>query len=343
MIKSFTSFILEAKAPAPEEKKGGKNFHLGRAYETATAIELAKRTAAKNNPSQKARNAVMQQFHNESMEHFNPEQRAEILKRGKDSARVYLDKLKSSEGISPEHVSEVHHTYAGIDNLVGKKVSQQDNPHDVMVKTTKKMKYGGNLHGASLKFNPGTLTNNTMNTFDQMMASSGFKTKAKAIWTAKKKKLGIENHTGDQLKEIRDKPFIKKANQEAQNEAGEDHAKAFNSGNVKQKRSFMMNVMKANPAVPYHYVVGAKGGKAEDINEKKQYALARGAKDFHAYHTGNGIVHITDHLGQSVMMFEHRPTHGAFNSIQVNGKLGTGKVPKPVQAMIDAKSKKVKK
>jgi hypothetical protein len=32
------------------------------------------------------------------------------------------------------------------------------------------------------------------------------------------------------------------------------------------------------------------------------------------------------------MSYEHRPTHGAFSSIQVNGKLGTGKPAGPTSA-----------
>lgn len=320
-MKGFISFIIEgAKSAAAEASE--TNTPRGAAYETATALWVHNNSGAKNNPAQKQRVAQMQAMHRDSMSQLTPEVRKQVKQYAENSGRAYLSSLQK-EGIRPADVREVHHTYAGIDHLVGKKVDRAGNPHDIMIKTNK-----GQLHGASLKFKSGTLSNNTHNSFDQMMRSAGFKnSNIKGTWDAKMKKLGILGHSGAQLKEIRDNPTIVKANAQAQDEAAAHHAQVFNGGKLAMQKSMLNQVMKSGPAVPYHYVVGDKG-TSEAVLQKKQYKLLNGAKKLQAVTTPGGHVHVLDHAGNHIITFSHRPTHGSFRSIQVNGKLGTGGVPK---------------
>ncbi len=319
MIPRFINFILEAKSAAAEAS--ASNTPRGAAYETATALWVHNNTAAKKNPAQRERVARMQQMHAEAMQKLTPEVQKQVKQYAENSGRAYLSSLQK-EGIKPEDVHEVHHTYSGIDHLVGNRVDRSGNPHDIMIKTKR-----GELHGASLKFKSGTLSNNTHNSFDQMMNNAGFKSNIKGVWDAKMKKLGIDQHTGAELKEIRDKPAIVKANAEAQTEAAAHHATVFNGGNLAAQKKMLNQVMKSSPEVPYHYVVGDKG-TSDAILQKKQYVLLNKAKKLRAMTTPGGHVHILDHDNNHIITFSHRPTHGSFNSIQVNGKLGTGSTPK---------------
>lgn len=317
MIK-FKSFLLEAEEAA---KASGDNTALGAAYETATALHLHNSTGSKNNKDAEhvKRIQAMEKLHKEAMAKLPPEKQKAAVESGKRSAEAYMNSLKTNHGIDPKHVHEVHHTYAGIDHLVGKKVDRAGNPHDVAIKTK-----DGKIHGASLKFKPGTLSNSTHNSFDKLAQQHGIDLNTKSHWDEHMKKAGLAGKSGKEIKAVRKDAKVLKLNTAAQNAAGAHHADAFNKADHTKVKKFMQSLMKSNPHTDYDYVVGSKG-TSEPIKDKKHYQLVNKAKSFKFDHTGNGKVRVTDHAGNHLMTFEHRPTHGAFSSIQVNGKLGTAK------------------
>jgi len=325
---SFSHYIAEAKNNSAAAEASGSNTALGAAYETATALRLHALTGSSKNKNKDhlARIKAMEDLHKQSMKALSPEKRKQVLEYANNSATAYLESLKKNHKINPADIAEVHHTYAGIDSLLGKKVDRAGNPHDIVIKTK-----SGQLHGASLKFKPGTLSNSTTNTFDQASNAAGIKTDITGIWNAAKKKAGLAGLSGKEIKARRDDPKVLAANKAAQTAAAKHHAEAFNAAKPAQKKMMLQSLMKTSPDLDYDYVVGSKK-TSEPIMQKKHTQLVNNAKDFTAQHTPGGVVHIYDQAGNHVMSYEHRPTHGAFSSIQVNGKLGTGKPAGPTSA-----------
>lgn len=297
------------------------NQALGQAYETATALHLHKITGSSQNkdPEHLKRIQKMETDHEASMKKLDPVKRKEAVEAGKKSAEAYVGSLKTNHGIDAKDIHQVHHTYAGIDKVIGKKVSQAQNPHDVAIVTK-----SGKVHGASLKFKPGTLSNSPVKSFDTTSAKHGINTNTAGIWGKKKKEAGLAGKSGKEIKQFRDNPEVKAANAKAQHDSAKHHADEFNKASTKQHRSFLQDITKSNPDVDYDYVVGSKG-TSEPIGSKNIHQLIKNAKSFKAVHNGTNLVRINDHEGRHLMTFEHRPTHGAFNSVQVNGKYGTGK------------------
>jgi hypothetical protein len=328
-MRSFLAFLREdflvERDTSAAAAASANNNALGAAYETATALRLHSMTGSSKNKdaAHKKRIERMQTLHDASMTSLSPEKQKQVLEYANNSATAYLDSLKKNKGIKPEDIHEVHHTYAGIDDLMGKKVDRAGNPHDIAIKTK-----DGTLHGASLKFKPGTLSNSTTNTFDQASNAAGIKTDITGIWNAAKKKAGLEGLSGKEIKARREDPQVLAANKAAQLAAAKHHSEAFNSAKPAQKKAMLQSLMKTSPDLDYDYVVGSKK-TSEPIMEKKHTQVVNNAKDFKATHTPGGVVHIHDQDGNHVMSYEHRPTHGAFSSIQVNGKLGNlgGKKP----------------
>lgn len=337
------NFLIERAMTAASKEAAAegssKNFSRGHAYETATAIWLHENTAAKHNmdPGQRERFQRMMDEHKQHIGKMSQQEQMEIYANAEKSGKAYLESLKREEGINPEDVHEIYHTYAGIDPFFNKKVSKTGNPHDIVVRT-----HDGRAHGASLKFKSGTLSNNTANSYDEMMRRNGFNSNIGGVWDAKKREIGLSGLSNKEIKAIRDKPSVVRANAEAQHMAGEHHAETFNSGKLAQQKALLNEIMKANPDMPYHYVVGDKG-TSEDILKKKQYQLFRNAKSLNAVHTGNGVVHIVDHEGNHIVSVEHRPTHGSFLSIQANTKLGTGKRSNALPPLPQPQQQQVKK
>lgn len=321
-MRSFLAFLREdflvERDTSAAAAASANNNALGAAYETATALRLHSMTGSSKNKdaAHKKRIERMQALHDASMTSLPPEKQKQVLEYANNSATAYLDSLKKNKGIKPEDINEVHHTYAGIDDLMGKKVDRAGNPHDIAIKTK-----DGTLHGASLKFKPGTLSNSTTNTFDQASNTAGIKTDITGIWNAAKKKAGLEGLSGKEIKARREDPQVLAANKAAQLAAAKHHSEAFNSAKPAQKKAMLQSLMKTSPDLDYDYVVGSKK-TSEPIMEKKHTQVVNNAKDFKATHTPGGVVHIHDQDGNHVMSYEHRPTHGAFSSIQVNGKLG---------------------
>ena len=318
--------IFNPQVIVEQVKESKDNTALGAAYETATALHVHDITGSKHNksPEHVKRMAEIKREHDENMAKLPEDKRAAVLEAAKKSGDAYVKSLAENHGIKPEDIHEVHHTYAGIDKLIGKKVSRAGNPHDIVIKTK-----DGRMHGASLKFKPGTLANTTANRMDELNNQFNIKTNLNNVWESAKKKIGIDKLTNAQLKEIRDKPEIVKANQEAQSEAAHHHATAFNSASTEDQKALLRHVMKSHPDMPYDYVVGSKG-TSEPIERKKHHIMVDKAKNFKAVSRPGGQVHIYDHEGNHLLTFEHRPTHGSFLSIQTNAKYGTGKPTGPV-------------
>ena len=322
-------------APEAEEKKKGQNYWLGAAYEAGTAMILHEKSGAAKNkdPEQQKRYRAAVKLHQEAMSHFGSGQQIEIYNSAKKSAEAYLNSLEQNHGIKRQDIKEVHHTYAGIDKVLGKKVDQQSNPHDVAVVTKT-----GKIHGASLKYKSGTLTNNTVGSADKMSSDLGIQTNFKDIWEKHKKAAGLSGLSEKDIRIKRADPNDKtgrtinsetqKHYKAAQNESAKHHTDSFNKATPQQRKLYLQRLMKTNPAVGYDYVLGDKG-TSEPIENKKHTQLVNNAKDFHAETGVNGRVNIYDNNGNHIMHFEHRSAHGAFLSNQVNGKYGTGKPKKP--------------
>ena len=141
LIERTTSSLKKEASVAPpsddSEKKGGKNYWLGAAYEAGTAMYLHEKTGARQNkdPEQQKRYRAAVKLHDQAMSHFGSGQQIEIHNAAKRSAEAYLNSLEKNHGIKRQDIQQVHHTYAGIDKVIGKKVDQQMNPHDVAVVT----------------------------------------------------------------------------------------------------------------------------------------------------------------------------------------------------------------
>ncbi|CAB4131672.1 hypothetical protein UFOVP132_203 [uncultured Caudovirales phage] len=366
-MRSFLSFLSEEylferdtkkakdspKLNAPKEegeKKGPANYWLGAAYESKTMMNLHDASGAKDSkdPAQAARYAEAKRLHKEALSKLSPEDQKKAIEGADRSSDAYLDDLKK-QGIKASDIEQVHHTYAGIDDVVGEKTDQQDNPHDVAIVTKK-----GQIHGASLKLTSGTLTNNTTNSVDEMSSKLGISTNVDAIWKKKMIALGLADKNGKPLseKQLRVarsadpendprgknlRPEVQQAYYDTQRESAAHHADSFNKATPEQRKAYMLKLMKANPheKAPYSYVRGDVG-TSEDIRTKKHYVLAKKAKDFKAEISGPneknpGQVRIVDHEGNNIVNFDHRSTHGAFLSNQVNGKFGTAAPKKPAK------------
>jgi hypothetical protein len=340
---SFLNFLLEEyleeRDTSAAAAASANNNALGAAYETATALKLHSMTGSSKNKdaAHKKRIERMQALHDASMASLPPDKQKQVLEYANNSATAYLDSLKKNKGIKPEDIREVHHTYAGIDELMGRKVDRAGNPHDIAIKTK-----DGTLHGASLKFKPGTLSNSTTNTFDAASNAAGIKTDIAGIWNKAKKKAGLEGLSGKEIKARRDDPDIIAANKAAKAAAAKHHSEAFNAAKPEQKKAMLQSLMKTSPDLDYDYVVGSKK-TSEPIMQKKHTQVVNNATDFKATHTPGGVVHIHDQDGNHVMSYEHRPTHGAFSSVQVNGKLGNLGGKKPAAAKPPTTKQTVKK
>jgi hypothetical protein len=315
--------VLRFKDFLSEGKGSDLNTIYGDAYETGTALHIHHSTGSAHNKDSehKARIAHIQQVHDEAMAKLPDHLKERAQKSAKSSASAYLDSLKANHKINAEDVHEVHHTSKGIDKLVGRAVDRKQNPHDIVVKTK-----SGKIHGASLKATQGTLSNNTTNQFDKEGEKSGVKTNISGIWERGKKKAGLHGLSGKEVKARRDEPKVKEANAETQREAANHHAEVFNKSKLSHQKKHMEYLMKTNPDLHYDYVNGEKG-KSTPIEKVDHVKALHSAKSLHAT-IHNNVVKIHDHEGRHILSVEHRPTHGAFSSIQANAKLGSMKAGK---------------
>lgn len=296
------------------------NTKYGDAYELATALHVHHHSGSKDNkdPEHVARVTKMQHDHDAAMESLPSHMKERAKQSAEASGKSYLHSLKANHGIDAKDISEVHHTSKGIDKLVGHKVDRKQNPHDIVVKTKH-----GKLHGASLKATQGTLSNNTTNQFDLEGQKAGIHTHVSKVWEAGKKRAGLSGLSGKEVKAKRHEEDVKKVNAETQKAAAEHHAGAFNVGSISSQKKHMHYLMKSKPDLHYDYVNGEKG-TSTPIEHVSHNKAVDHAKTLHAT-VHNNVVKIHDHEGNHILSVEHRPTHGAFSSIQANAKLGSMK------------------
>lgn len=314
---SFFSFLVEQTSAEASKL----NTTLGAAYETAVALHLHHNSASARNtdPAHVARIRKIQQNHDAQMSKLPEDKQRLVKKYAAASGNAYLKSLKK-EGISSEHIHEVHHTAGNISNTVGRSLSNRDNPHDVMIKV--KSKNNTMWHGASLKFKKGTLANLSNNSFDSIAKSNGIKKiNTSGIWAEHKKNAGLSGMSIAQMKDKRKDTNIIQKNKTAQEEVGNHVASVLNNAKHEHAKAFLQEILKSKPDVPYHYVVGHTG-TSESINDIHHYRLLNNAKKLNFEHTGGGKVKVTDHDGNHIATIENRPTHGPFISTQVNVKLG---------------------
>ena len=324
MIK-FKTFLYEAVKPTPPAGSGS-NTKMGDAYEMGTVLHIHNNTAAKGNTNKEYQAKIkdLKKKHEEALSHFSPEKQADIKKKSEDSAKAYLGSLAKEEGIKPEHIHEVHHTNLGISEHIGHDVVRADNPHDLVIKGKKgRSKF---MHGASLKATSGTASNNPIASFERQSAAHGMDVGTTKAWATGKKKVGLTGLTNAQIKERRHEPEVVAANSETQQKAAKQHAKAFNGASHQQQKQHILHFLKAHPDMPYHYVVGEKGGKSIPIDKHPAVAALNNSKKITAT-VKNNNVHFHDEHGNHIATAEHRPTHGSFYSPQTNFKFGSVKAP----------------
>jgi hypothetical protein len=336
-MKSFYQFILESvlfeKAPAPAtgalEAANKTNTAFGDAYETATVLHLHHRTAARDNRDKEYQSKIkhVEEKHKRAMDQLPLKKQEEATTFGARSSHAYLKSL-SEQGINPDHIHEVHHTSQGISSHMGKPVDRASNPHDLIIKGSKDGK--SFMHGASLKAKSGTASNNSVAAFEKASAAGGSKlglsTNISKHWEEGKKEAGLTSKTAKAIKELRHDPKVKEINTKTQAAAASTHAEDFNNASHETKQKHLLHFLKGNPLLPYHYVVGNKGTSTpiklhpaiQAINKSKSITATSKA----------GVVHFHDQDGNHIASAEHRTTHGAFVSPQVNFKFGKVKAAK---------------
>lgn len=320
---NFKTFLYEEVAPAVGN---AGNSAMGDAYEMGTVLHIHNNTAAKQNKDKayQTKIADLKKKHKEALSKLSPEKQADVEKKSKDSATAYLGSLSKHEGIQPEHIHEVHHTNLGISSHMGHDVVRADNPHDLIIKGKKgRSKF---MHGASLKATSGTASNNASASFERQSAAHGMNTGTSKAWTEGKKKAGLAGKSAKEVKEVRKDAKVVAANNTAQQNSANGHAAAFNKAKPAQQKEHILHFLKAHPDLPYHYVVGDKGGKSVPIEQHLAVAAVNKAKKITAT-VKNNNVHFHDEHGNHIATAEHRATHGAFSSTQTNFKFGSVKAP----------------
>lgn len=320
-MKKFSTFLNEAVASI---SNNAGNTNMGSVYEMGTVLHVHDNSAARQNKDKVYQKKItdMRKQYQGAITSFSPEKQADIKKKSQDSGISYLKSLATHENIEPEHIHEVHHTHLGISEHLGRDVVRADNPHDLIVKGKKgRSKF---IHGASLKATSGTASNNPIASFERQSATHGMVVGTTKTWTSGKKKVGLDNMTNAQIKERRDEPKVVAENQATQQKAAKLHAKAFNNATHEQRQQHILHFLKAHPDMPYHYVVGEKGGKSIPINKHPAVAAINNAENITAT-VSNNVVKFHDEQGNHIASAEHRPTHGSFYSPQTNFKFGSVK------------------
>lgn len=339
MIK-FGEYLTERAAPKAakpkKEKKPNYNEIMGRVYERATALGVHAATGARRNRDKNylAKIEDLNAKQGEDIKKLPPNIRDSALHSAENSVSAYLKSLQTNHGINLNDISEVHHTNKGIDGLVGRDVSQRDNPHDIVVRIGK----GNNsyLHGASLKKTQGTLGNNTRGQFSAHGKGTGIGGDVNDIWDAGLEKVKLKGKTKDQIQEIQNSEKIKGVYKDTQSQVVKHHTDSFNAATPDQQREHLLYLMKLNhdKDVPYDYVNGEKG-TATPVHEMDHSKAVRESSKFAAVSRGTSS-HIYDDKGRHVLTVEHRATHGPFVSMQANAKLGSLKPPKGEKVEVTA-------
>jgi hypothetical protein len=307
----FREYLLESDASA-------SNSALGDAYESATVLHIHNNTAAKDNTDSNYVKHIeaVKQKHAEAMAKLPAEKQKKVLAGAKASAESYLKSLSTNHGMKSEDIHEVHHTNFGIDSHVGKSVDRAMNPHDLIVKGK-----NGFTHGASLKLTAGTASNNTAKSLDE---KGGLNTNLSKIWNEGKARAGLAGLPTKEVKARKREPKVVAVNNETQQAAAQHHADVFNNADHSTQKEHIRYLLKARPNLDYDYVKGEKGGSSTPVQKLPQIQNLNNSRSLRAT-VRNNVVHIHDQDGNHIAYVEHRPTHGAFSSIQANAKFGTVK------------------
>lgn len=329
----FGEYLIEraaskAKPKTHKPKKPNYNEIMGRVYERATALGVHEGTGAKKNKEKEYLTKIeeLRRKQEEDIAKLPPAIRDSALRSASNSVKAYLESLQRNHGVNLNDISEVHHTNKGIDHLIGRDVSQRDNPQDIVVRIGKgKASY---LHGASLKKSQGTLGNNTRGQFSAHGKTTGIGADINDIWEAGLAKAKLKGKTKDEIQAVQNNENIKKIYREAQAQAVKHHTDSFNGASADQQREHLLYLMKLNhdKEVPYDYVNGEKG-KAVPVQDMEHSKAVRKSSRFAAVARGTST-HIYDDQGNHILTVEHRATHGPFVSMQANAKLGSLKPPK---------------
>jgi hypothetical protein len=350
---TFQSFLIERATTAKQEVEdsgSAQNTPLGDAYELGTALWIHNNSGSSKNKNAEHQERVkqMKQKLVAAMSKLPPEKQEKAKQGAIDSGKAWMDDLKK-KGVKPEDVLEVHHTSKGIGPLLGRKVSQAKNPPDVAIRVRKKHAEGQgpnkDLHFASLKLTPGTVSNNGTGSIDALGKEKGqVPTQLDDIWKSERAKSPVAKMKMSELDDLRrsvdpkrnkrvdpkKKALFDKVNKTylaARQKVLSHHKKQFDSSSLSQQRAHVEYLMRAGhePDAAYHYVVGEKGGKSMPIGEHPNVQAARAAKGFHT-EIGGSRIHIYDHEGRHLLSVEHRATHGPWSSTQVNAKFEKMKV-----------------
>jgi hypothetical protein len=337
---NFSTYLIEAKKRGvdeteteiePDSDKINRNTALGAAFETLTAMHLHNRTDSLKNkdPEHIKRMAEIAKKHKAAMAFLSPDKRAKVTKGADRAASAYLESL-GKQGIKPSDISEVHHTSTGISKVLGRQVSQSQNPHDIVIKTKKRhpAAFGphGNLHGTSLKLTQGTISNNGVGEIDKVSRDHGMNLNMSGIWNK-----GYKDAVGDMakkdVKKIRHRKDVEDAYLNTRGKVLKHYENEFNNtGTNPQERlanqkKHLAYLMKSNPDMNYDYT-NAEKGYSKPVTELDHVKAVNNATGFTTKTTGS-MMHVYDQDGRHLLSVEHRATHGPWSSIQVNAKLGT--------------------
>lgn len=328
----FGEYLIEgrvSKVTKPKkEKKPNYNEIMGRVYERATALGVHEGTGAIKNKDKEYLSKIedLRRKQAEDITKLPPDIRESALKSASNSVAAYLKSLQTNHGVNLDDISEVHHTSKGIGDLIGRDVSQKDNPHDIVVRVGKgKNSY---FHGASLKKTQGTLGNNLRGPFSAHGKGTGIGSDVNDIWESGLQKAKLKGKTKDEIQAVQNNDNIKKIYKETQSQVVKHHTDSFNAASADQQREHLLYLMKLNhdKEVPYDYVNGEKG-TATPVQDMEHSKAVRNSSRFAAVAKGT-TTHIYDDQGRHVLTVEHRATHGPFVSMQANPKLGNLQVPK---------------
>ena len=327
-LKEAVAKKTVSKKPVKKEGGSSHNEVMGRVYERATVLAMHEKSGSKGNRSREYQSKIneLRQKQAEDIKKLPPSVRDSALKAAESSVNAYIKSLKENHGVDVKDISEVHHTNKGIGHLIGREVSQRDNPHDMVVRIGKGP--GSRLHGASLKKTQGTLGNNSHAQFSSHGKGTGIGHQTADIWNEALEKAGLKGMSKAELKTKQGQKEVLDAYRAAQQRVIGHHTESFNAASTEKQIEHLRHLMKLNhdTDVPYDYVNGEKG-YAKPVHDLDHAQALSKSKRFAAVSKGTSS-HIFDDQGRHILTVEHRATHGPFNSMQANAKLGSLKQPK---------------
>lgn len=300
-------------------KANRNNHNVALAFELATVLLLHESSGAVNNPDLNyiKLNQSYYEYYNRVAERLPFFKLNVITNRARKAFLAYASSLMKNHGITLSNISEVYHTPNGISEFCSDSLHDK-NPHDLIIKT-----YCGRVHGASLKYSSGTLRNQTANSFDDFSNRNNIATNIKDVWDHWKCRLGIDHMTRREINDIRHHEDIVFGNKQAKIESALHHKLVIDSSNSDDVIRFVRSIINKY-TLEYDYVIASKC-VSTPINNHPITMLLNDLTRVNTVLKTNRVL-ILDQDNKHLFTFEHRPTHGPFNSIQVNTKYGSGNV-----------------